>query len=191
MKAKPIYAFIEQVRMRERKGMVVAEVGCFDGTTASYWLPIVKANMGSAILVDKFCGNPTVPEGNPHGEASYNIDEVRQRLGNILRCYNNITMLVGDSWKMAEEIGDQTLDICFLDADHRYSCFSLDLLAWMPKVKKGGLLCGHDFNGWDWDEKYVEIDQVDHQHHGVAKALSKFLPHARRIGDNCWAVDVQ
>lgn len=45
----------------------------------------------------------------------------------------------------AERIGDRSLDFVFLDADHTEAAVGADLKAWYPKLRSGGLLCGHDY----------------------------------------------
>jgi len=42
---------------------------------------------------------------------------------------------------------DHYFDFVFIDADHRYEQVQQDIQAWYPKVKVGGLLCGHDYDG--------------------------------------------
>ena len=50
-----------------------------------------------------------------------------------------------DSVKASEAFSDGSLDFVFLDADHSYKGVKRDIEAWLPKVKPGGLLCGHDY----------------------------------------------
>jgi ADP-heptose:LPS heptosyltransferase len=45
----------------------------------------------------------------------------------------------------ADFIQDETLDFVFLDADHSYEGTLEALDAWRPKVRVGGLICGHDY----------------------------------------------
>jgi hypothetical protein len=53
------------------------------------------------------------------------------------------------SLEAAASVPDGWLDFVFLDGDHRYDAITADIRAWMPKVRKGGLICGHDFTpGW-------------------------------------------
>ncbi len=40
---------------------------------------------------------------------------------------------------------DESLDFIFIDADHSYDSVFQDLSIWYPKIKKGGLLTGHDY----------------------------------------------
>ena len=53
-------------------------------------------------------------------------------------------------WRMTSEeaasiIPNQTLDFCYIDADHSYDGVIQDLELWIPKIKEGGIICGHDF----------------------------------------------
>jgi hypothetical protein len=59
---------------------------------------------------------------------------------------DRLTVLYGDSVDMAEQVGDNTLDFVFIDADHQYHSVIADLKAWVPKVKDNiGVVCGHDY----------------------------------------------
>jgi len=43
-------------------------------------------------------------------------------------------------------VADESLDIVFLDARHDYEAVLDDVMAWKPKVRRGGILSGHDFS---------------------------------------------
>jgi predicted O-methyltransferase YrrM len=55
---------------------------------------------------------------------------------------------VGCSWDVATRYPDESIDFVFLDASHAYESISRDIDAWRPKVKRGGLLAGHDYVHW-------------------------------------------
>jgi predicted O-methyltransferase YrrM len=59
---------------------------------------------------------------------------------------SRVTELKGISWEMAEEVEDESLDFVFIDADHGYEAVKKDIEAWLPKVKPGGFVSGHDIN---------------------------------------------
>lgn len=54
-------------------------------------------------------------------------------------------VLEGDSAKMAFKVDGESLDLCFVDADHSYEGVRRDLVAWYPKVRRGGWISGHDY----------------------------------------------
>jgi hypothetical protein len=45
----------------------------------------------------------------------------------------------------AAEHLDGSLDFVFIDADHSYAACRADLEAWLPKVRRGGWIGGHDY----------------------------------------------
>ena len=44
---------------------------------------------------------------------------------------------------------DESLDVVFLDASHKYEDIKDDMIAWYPKVKKEGIIGGHDYTWCD------------------------------------------
>lgn len=50
------------------------------------------------------------------------------------------------SWDAAVNFPDASIDFVFVDADHVYESVKKDILAWLPKVKPGGIIAGHDYN---------------------------------------------
>jgi hypothetical protein len=45
----------------------------------------------------------------------------------------------------AAHFADESLDFAFLDGNHLYESIQADIIAWWPKIKRGGLLTGHDY----------------------------------------------
>lgn len=60
---------------------------------------------------------------------------------------------------------DLSLDFVFIDASHEYEDVKADILAWLPKIKKGGTIAGHDYHIFD----------------GVKKAVDEFFPSSKII----------
>lgn len=52
---------------------------------------------------------------------------------------------IGESAEVSNQFEDESIDFCYIDADHSYNFIVSDLKAWYPKVKKGGVFSGHDY----------------------------------------------
>lgn len=44
-----------------------------------------------------------------------------------------------------KNFGMEILHFAYIDADHRYFRVKQDMCAWWPKIRVGGILCGHDY----------------------------------------------
>lgn len=51
-----------------------------------------------------------------------------------------------DSVLAATYVEDGSLDFVFIDANHLYEYVRADIVAWLPKVRREGLLIGHDLD---------------------------------------------
>jgi hypothetical protein len=59
---------------------------------------------------------------------------------------------------------DKVLDFVYLDARHDYRSVADDLAVWHPKVKKGGILAGHDFFNRKSRRNLVEVERAVRDH---------------------------
>ena len=55
----------------------------------------------------------------------------------------------------ADKFEDESVDLVFIDGAHDTDSVIRDIEVWLPKVKKGGVLCGDDI-GWDSVEAGVQ-----------------------------------
>lgn len=62
---------------------------------------------------------------------------------------NRVRVIENPSWLAANLVDDQSLDLVFIDADHSTVAVARDIDAWLPKVKAGGWIGGHDYKNTD------------------------------------------
>ena len=65
----------------------------------------------------------------------------------------------GDSWEIGLSYDVDYFDFVFLDADHSYNGAYRDLMAWSPRVKPGGYICGHDYGRPDQGDVKRAVDE--------------------------------
>jgi glycosyltransferase involved in cell wall biosynthesis len=64
---------------------------------------------------------------------------------NVALFWEKVRVIQERSERAARLFDDGSLDWIYLDANHEYSHVLRDLAAWVPKVKAGGVVAGHDF----------------------------------------------
>ena len=55
-------------------------------------------------------------------------------------------LMVGYSNDIVKKFQDGWLDFVYIDANHQYEYVLEDIKLWTPKVKKGGVIGGHDYH---------------------------------------------
>jgi predicted O-methyltransferase YrrM len=61
-------------------------------------------------------------------------------------CLGNVSSIQRKSLDALEFVGDESLDLIYVDGDHRYEAVVADIQGWKPKLRKGGVLAGHDWS---------------------------------------------
>jgi hypothetical protein len=73
------------------------------------------------------------------------LDKFYETTMNRLSKYDDSTVVCGFSTDVANYIEDGSLDFVYIDANHDFLHCTQDIAAWSPKVRKGGIVAGHDF----------------------------------------------
>jgi len=59
--------------------------------------------------------------------------------------YKNVTIIRQYSHVAAEAVPNWSIDFIYIDADHSHAAALRDLKSWFPKLKKRGIMAGHDY----------------------------------------------
>ena len=167
-------------------GMLAAEVGCFTGKTAFCALPYIKKHGGLMYLVDWFKG--CVDSKCVWTQDQFPRNHVLSTLLDNLETggfLEHAIVIIGNSIDTARAFTqDQVLDYLYIGADHRYTPLKKDVDKWWPRVKPGGVMCGHagdrkiEKDGAEWQKclDKSETDFVDGVHWGIARLLAEMFP---------------
>lgn len=64
---------------------------------------------------------------------------------NLLDKYKNYRFVEEFSVEASKDFDDGTLDFVYIDGDHCFESVVADIAAWLPKIRKGGIISGDDY----------------------------------------------
>ncbi len=146
-----IYLFMYAIAAPESR---FVEVGCCFGSSAAYMGELIR-NGDKRVeftTVDVFDLSLCEP-----GIAEF-VQEECQRAGKpdwqslvnhfLEQCgvKDHVRVAKSDSVAMSRTFADASLDFVFIDGDHSYPAVCADIDAWLPKIKPGGWIGGHDYD---------------------------------------------
>ena len=161
------------LRELAQNAKLVIDVGTFFGGSAETMLEAMPTD-GRLITIDTFQGSPVlVLNAEPHHLLRY----AHERLA---RFADRSIIMVGDSRFCASLLPKSCADLVFIDAAHDYENVKADIDAWLPIIKPGGVMAGHDFDrrapaGFSYTEIVArsknEWDRASGVHCGVVTAV--------------------
>ena len=143
------------------KQIVVAEIGTDRGENA---LNILKnLNVKKIYLIDPYMEYKDYKDSEPHRTKKVLGSAYRNAFNRLKKHKDKIIWIREFSEKAVDNIPE--CDFIYIDGNHEYSYVKKDINLYFKKVKKGGLLAGHD----------MELK-------GVFKAFSEFVIKNRLNG---------
>ncbi|MFC1546873.1 class I SAM-dependent methyltransferase, partial [bacterium] len=175
-----------------KPGCMFLEVGSWMGESTLLLANTAKQHGGHVVCVDWWKGN----RGTDLTNIASKIDVQSIFWAKI--CKEKLEHVVipikSESLLASKFIKDDTFDIVFLDADHRYNGILNDIKNYSSKVKKkNGILCGHDCEGYinDYELSFLEkgknIDYFETVHCGVVLAVARSFEEYS-INHSIWSV---
>jgi predicted O-methyltransferase YrrM len=111
---------------------IVVEIGSYRGRSAAAWYQGIQGR-GTLYCIDPW--DDSYPEGRPSDYEIFNEQmAIMGYTPEVLRM---------PSIEAAKLFEDESVDLIFIDGDHKQAGLDVDL--WLPKLKPDGLLCGHDW----------------------------------------------
>lgn len=132
----------------------------------------------------------------------YSIDrQYRNSLKNLVKKYPNIEFHQKESLQAAELFENCFFDCVYLDNSHMFEHILKEIKFWLPKVKFGGIISGHDYLSLNyvqnsirdlrgnWTENIAKNSNIKIGF-GVKSAVDLFFKNKKiyKYSDSSWAV---
>lgn len=132
-----------------------AELGVWKGRSLCAVADLIQDKHLTVYAVDTFKGS----EGElVHWEAKQT--DIQAMFRSSLQQFGltpYVTVLAMSTDEAATRIADGSLDLVFIDADHRYANVKQDILTWRTKLTAMGRMAGHD---WSWPSVQRAVEDV-------------------------------
>lgn len=125
------------------KGLkVIAEVGVLRGKFAKHLLSINECEELHLIDPWKYFGKAVYED---HSDKTQEVwDKTHEFVVKKFSGDNRVKVHRTESVNGASLFPDGYFDLVYIDANHSYQSVKDDIKAWLPKIKKGGWIGGHD-----------------------------------------------
>lgn len=123
------------------------EVGCWLGKSSAFMASAIKKSRKNIKLHCVDIWQLTNDDKDLHRYVGSNIDLYSCFINNMrdVGVLDIITPVKSDSVAASLLYIDNSIDFVFIDANHSYEFVKKDILSWLPKVKSGGYIGGHDY----------------------------------------------
>jgi predicted O-methyltransferase YrrM len=130
-------ALVNMVLKYYKRDFTVVEIGSYEGVSTE----VFATFCARVISFDPYTKNDFVEQDGFENlaRAEKIFEEVAARLGNITQ----YKLLSGDG---AKKIGDGSIDAVYIDGNHLKDSVVFDIKTWYPKVRRGGVISGHDYS---------------------------------------------
>lgn len=147
-----------------------AEVGLKEGKTSGY---LLENNPELTMYCIDLWGKAIDNEFDTY--SNWNMKSVRaQCLSTLSKFGSRAIVFEEDSVKASNRILDGYLDFVFIDANHTEEGVTRDIDAWMPKIRDGGILSGHDTH-----------------FPSVLKVVKEKIPNFQDAPDHVWWIRIE
>lgn len=97
------------------------------------------------------------------GYRDYKKDDIKDAYQEALEKTKNFDcqLIKGWSHEVVKQIPDESLDFVYIDGNHSYEHTVEDIALWSKKVRKGGIVYGHDFEDWSNNWRRFDMNVIN------------------------------
>jgi hypothetical protein len=145
--------------------MIMVEVGSYVGDSSE----IFAKNFETVFCIDPWENGY---DDNDKASSQYDMKIIEAQFDELRKKYKNIVKMRETSEKGAFHFLAGILNFVYIDGLHTYNGVKKDLHLWLPKVKKGFWIGGHDYNSKHFP--------------GVKEAVNEFFIPDATFKDSSW-----
>lgn len=120
--------------------LIAAEIGVAEGRLSKN---LLDWGIEKLYLIDIWEKVPFI-KGCAAFEQEWHNNNFKQVIEKIKGHEGKVVLLKGFSYKMAEQIPDNSLGLAYIDGDHTYEGSRADIDSFYPKLVQGGIMAFHD-----------------------------------------------
>lgn len=90
----------------------------------------------------------------------YEWDVVKKEYETNTRFFDNITHIKDFSHNIHDTFDNNSIDFIYIDGGHDYESIKNDLKLYLPKLKKNGIIAGHDYEPTGWPGVVRAIHEI-------------------------------
>ncbi|MBV9929435.1 MAG: class I SAM-dependent methyltransferase [Alphaproteobacteria bacterium] len=161
---------------------LLVELGCFSGEATEIFARFAGTVFAIDPWAEEYCAS--ISEGCvDQGVLNYIQDAPVPSMGEVEAMFDaragtlaNVIKLKASAEDAVRDFADASLDVVYVDAIHTYEAVIRQIVDWRPKLRRGGVLAGHDFSpAWP----------------GVMRAVRETVGEPEQVfADTSWAVHV-
>lgn len=137
---------------RHGENLVGVEVGTCRGESTYYFLDKCP-NIEKLYTIDPYKAYDDW-NGEITQETVDRFMEIAKK--NLKKFSKRVEMVREESVNAADKFENESLDFIFVDGDHSYEATFADCVHYYPKLKKGGIFCGHDYQSLESVKRAVD-----------------------------------
>jgi len=139
----------------EPQTLQIVELGTFFGKSACFMGELIKdshrdVHFETCDLFDtRFANDESISDFVKFNLQNNTDNSWRGLVGRYLHeagVLPHVTVTTADSVSLASSYADDSVHMVYIDACHEYDSVHADISAWLPKIKTGGIISGHDYD---------------------------------------------
>lgn len=136
-------------------GDLFVEIGVWKGGSTAF-MGVEIFNSGKKIkfdAIDSFEGSVEIGDVK-----EWLYDETSKNLKSLTDI-GVVNLIKSFSLDAVKNYADESINFCFIDGSHEYEDVKQDITQWLKKVKRGGILAGHDYV-YDCQGVYNAVNEI-------------------------------